>query len=132
MKRISMPCGITCATPRPSPPSPRRDEVTLPPPAPAITKTAAASSPVGDAEDVVIERARIALARSQFDDALKLLSEHEQRFPNGPLRSERELLFVRALLGTSDRASAIERAQRLRRAHPDDPALPAIEAVLAR
>jgi hypothetical protein len=81
---------------------------------------------------VLIERARLALARAQFGEALKLLFEHERQFSGGAFRSERELLIVRGLLGTSDRAAALERADRLRRDRPDDPALPAIDAVLAR
>lgn len=93
---------------------------------------APAGQPAADVEDVLIERAKLALARTRFDEALALLMQHERRFPNGALRGRRELLIVRALLGRSDRAGATARAERLRRADPDDPSLPAIDAALAR
>jgi hypothetical protein len=115
--------------PAPAPDSPR------PIPRPAAAADAAppadaAAAP--DTEDVLVERAKIALARSRFDEALALLKEHEKRFARGPLRSQRELLFIRALLGRSDRATALERADRLRHDFPDDPSLPAIDALLAK
>jgi hypothetical protein len=78
----------------------------------------------------VIERARVALARSRFEDALALLLADERRWPAAPTRSTRELLIVRAYLGTSDRAAAIERATRLHHTHPDDPELPAIDKLV--
>jgi hypothetical protein len=103
-------------------------------PASRVVRQRAAS--IGDAaspsEDVLIERARMSLARARFDEALALLTEHEQRFAAGVLRGERELLIVRALIGTNRRADAEARAAGLRRSDPDNPQLRAIDAVLAR
>jgi outer membrane protein assembly factor BamD (BamD/ComL family) len=101
--------------------------------APGRASSPAKPAPVdAEPEDALIERARIALARSRFDEAFSLLAQHEKRFPAGSLRSQRELLIVRALLGTSNRAQAIDRAERLRLANPSDPSLPAIDALLAK
>ncbi|MFT3695081.1 MAG: outer membrane protein assembly factor BamD [Kofleriaceae bacterium] len=120
-------------TPPPAPPPDAAIVVVIPvPPKKVKPPVDAAPAVEVDTEDMVIERAKVALARAQFDEALKLLSEHEKRFPQGPMRSERELLIVRALLGTSDRKAAVEHAERLRQANPRDPALPAIDAALAK
>jgi hypothetical protein len=112
----------------PSQPGPRSAPPPPPPPPPPDDDPAPAAEP----EDVLIERARISLVRAHFDEAQRLLAEHEQRFPRGPMRGERELLYVRALLGASKRSAAEARAAALRAADPDNPSLPAIDAALAK
>jgi hypothetical protein len=121
-----------------SPPMPPAASVTTAPPrAPAPRAAVAAPQPqrqeaASPSSDEVIERARIALARARFEDALRLLADDEQRFPADTRRGERDLLFVRALLGSSNRAAAQHRAARLRQLDPTSPSLPAIDAALAK
>jgi hypothetical protein len=122
------PAALPTAAPTTAAPPPRVTPRAAPDrPAPAREP---GSAPV--AEDVLIERARISLVRARFDEAIGLLAEHETRFPRGPMRGERELLYVRALLGTSNRAAAEARAARLHAADPHNPSLRAIDAALAR
>lgn len=115
-----------------APATPHRAAPAAPAAGDAKTEAEATAIRATDTEDMLIARARVSLARARFDEALALLARHEERFPRGDHRSERELLIVRALIGTSDRAAAVERAERLRRSNPADPSLPAIDALLRK
>lgn len=90
--------------------------------APATPETAAAVSPSSDApaassarahdglaqEVALLSRATSALRSGHAADALRLLDEHQRRFPNGALSQERRAAKVQALcsLGRSKEAHA--------------------------
>ncbi|CAN5543164.1 hypothetical protein BH11MYX1_BH11MYX1_57940 [soil metagenome] len=82
---------------------------------------------IGDSQDIDLDvvfeieaLARIALTRARFEEALALLTEHEHKFPAGIQRGERELLIVRALLGTSNRGvKSLFLCNRLKGKHRD-------------
>ena len=97
---------------------------------------ARASSPEGDAkasgapststtmltaEAELLARAQQALREGDAATALRLLEEHERRFPAGELGDERRGARVRALCGLGRGAQARAEAQRLLRERPDSP-----------
>lgn len=89
---------------------------------PSATALAPAARPVpGDPneERALVDTARTALARGRSADALTAIEEHTRRFPRGRLAEEREALAVQALALTGDRAGALARAARFRRAYPN-------------
>ena len=63
------------------------------------------------AELALLKRAK-AHARSAPQRALALVAEHEQRFANGALVQEREVIAIEALLAGGDRDAAEQRAAR--------------------
>jgi hypothetical protein len=79
----------------------------------AAEEHAAPSDDVRDpaAELALLKRAK-AHARSAPEHALALVAEHEQRFANGALVQEREVIAIEALLAGGDREAAERRAAR--------------------
>lgn len=78
-------------------------------------------------ERAVLERARTALWRGSFEEALSAVAEHSLRFPAGELAEEREALWVQALRGAGHEAEAGRRAEAFRRAYPESILLPVVE-----
>jgi outer membrane protein assembly factor BamD (BamD/ComL family) len=78
----------------------------------------------------LLESARDAIARHDADGALAAALAHERRFPAGQLQTQREVLFVQALVlaGRTDEARA--RATRFRQRFPDSILLPVIDRAL--
>lgn len=94
--------------------------------APAVISSTAAPAPTarpapGDPneERALVDTARTALARGRSGDALSATEEHARRFPRAQLAEEREALAVQALALAGDRAGALARAARFRRAYPN-------------
>jgi hypothetical protein len=80
----------------------------------------------GRLERQLIERARAAVAREDFADAIHLLTEHRRRFRAGRLVEEREALRVKALAGLGRRDDARHAAAEFEVRFPDSPLLPTI------
>jgi hypothetical protein len=68
----------------------------------------AAQDEADGSERRLLERARVALGRGRFDDAILATSAHERRFPTGQFTEEREAIAIQALvhLGRIDEARA--------------------------
>jgi len=77
-----------------------------------------------------VDTARFAIARHQYADALRLLDEHERRYPSGQLAQERERLRIQALVATGDMAQARSRAAAFRKQHPSGLLVPSVERAL--
>src|SRR5262245_34729660 len=75
----------------------------------SAAKNAAPADPA--AELALLKRAK-ADARSAPAHALALVAEHEQRFPNGVLVEEREVIAIEALLASGQRGAGEARAAR--------------------
>jgi RNA polymerase sigma-70 factor (ECF subfamily) len=73
------------------------------------------------AEAELLARAQRALREGDAAGALRLLEEHERRFPLGELGDERRGARVRALCGLGRGAQARAEAHRLLRERPDSP-----------
>lgn len=71
-----------------------------------------------EAERVLIERSRAALARRSPNTALAALREHAQRFPTGRLAEEREAMLIQTLVSTGRYNTAMQRAEIFRRRYP--------------
>jgi hypothetical protein len=67
----------------------------------------------------VLDRARRALAHSDFAAVLATADEHERRFPSGRLAEERDALRVRALFGQHRDRDARRAADAFRKAFPN-------------
>jgi hypothetical protein len=82
------------------------------------------------AEVRLLERARQALARTEFSSALTALAHHERRYPAGRLAEEREALKVIALAGLGRRDEAQRVAGEFRKHFPRSVLLPRIDEML--
>ena len=78
----------------------------------------------------MLDRARSALARGDDASALLALQEHEQLFPAGRLREEREATLIQVLVLRGELAEARQRAAAFRTMHPRSMLLPAVETAL--
>jgi hypothetical protein len=78
----------------------------------------AAPNPVVRAEAELLFEARRAMP-SDAARALRLLGEHEKRYPNGRLVPEREVLAIEALRSLSRKAEADARLRRFEARYPD-------------
>lgn len=81
------------------------------------------------AELVLLRRAK-ADARSAPAHALQLVAEHEQRFPNGVLVEEREVIAIEALLASRQRAASEARAARFFKRFPNSAHARRVHALL--
>lgn len=82
-------------------------------------------------ETALIESARAALGRGDAVAALRVLDEHEQRFPQGALVEERLASRVFALCGLGRRADASRAAAELLRRAPASPLRGRVQASCA-
>jgi hypothetical protein len=74
----------------------------------------------------VLEPARVAVARGEFEKAMRPIAEHARRFKNGRLVEEREALRVKALSGLGRTEEARRAAVAFASRFPRSPLLPAI------
>jgi outer membrane protein assembly factor BamD (BamD/ComL family) len=82
------------------------------------------------AERALIDRARMALARSQSGAALEAVDAHAKSFPRGRLAEEREAIAIQALSQAGRAADARVRADRFRAAYPNSVFGAAVDAVV--
>jgi hypothetical protein len=78
----------------------------------------------------LLEPARSAIARGDFDAGLAGLAAHQRRFPAGKLAEEREALRVKALLGLGHAAAARAAAADFRSSFPASVLLPRVEEMV--
>lgn len=124
--------GVDRGAEPPRPTMPRSPRVQAPPPElalPASTPRARQEGSLG-AERKLIEIARTAIGRGQYDGALQSLGKHAKLFPDGELEEEREGLWVQALVGHGDDAEARERGARFHQRHPRSLFAPAVDEAL--
>ncbi|WP_146647817.1 hypothetical protein [Labilithrix luteola] len=62
--------------------------------------------------------------------ALRLVREHERRFPNGQLAQQREWIHIQALDETGNVTEARERTEQFRKRFPGGLLLPSVERTL--
>jgi hypothetical protein len=139
---VSLPAGPPPAAPAPPNPAktpesviPSVDVDSLPSAAASaashtITPQPSARSlgtPMGE-ERLLLDTARSAIARGAYSAALASLNDAAQRFPQGKLAEERELLFVQALAGSGQSDEASARARAFEAKFPQSIFLPAVRA----
>ena len=83
-------------------------------------------------ERELVDAARAALARGNASEALGLLERHAATFPAGQLAEERDVLRVQSLVAAGRRGDAEAHANAFKRAHPNSPFLPAVDAALEK
>lgn len=81
-------------------------------------------------ERALLEVARTALTRNDWQNALHSLNDHLEQFPHGRLAEERDALWIQALLRKGDREAAEIRARQFRERYPQSLFLPAIDALV--
>lgn len=113
------------AAPQPAPRAPAGATLAAPP----VSESAAAD--VLQQEIRLLEQARRDLGSSPSAARLALL-DHEQRFPTGHLRVERELLLVDALVRLGRRPEAEARAASLERQNPNSLYRERLDQILAK
>jgi hypothetical protein len=69
-------------------------------------------------ESHLIDRARTALRRRLFDDALVALMRHERTFPKGQLREERDVLIIETYIAKGEVRIATRRMEAYFRTYP--------------
>jgi hypothetical protein len=94
----------------------------------ASASASAHTTPSRGEERVLLDTARAAIARGAYSAALTTLSDDAERFPQGKLVEERELLFVQALAGAGQRTEAAARARAFEATFPQSIFLPAVRA----
>jgi hypothetical protein len=124
---------ILAAQPEPLPISPTEQDETSVQPAAASVPDAPRPSPRSSkarspsdslAEEVgLVSKAEQQLYAGHADDALKILGEHERRFPNGALAEQRMAARVQSLCTLGRIAEARANLTRLARAYPRSPHL---------
>ena len=82
------------------------------------------------AELLLLQQARVAVAREDFLLALQLVAEHARRFKTGRLAEEREALRVKALVGVGRRGAARRAAADFEANFPRSPLLPTVSELL--
>lgn len=93
-------------------PSPKRA------PAPEAVSSAHASPGLAE-ERALVASLRVALVARRFDEAARLLREHEAVFPEGQLVAEREVLRVWLLEDTGQKEAASARASQFHESYPN-------------
>ena len=115
---------VACATPVPSPPT---SSIVAPEPS-AAPKRQPAERPISPRESYaaelrVLQRAQAAYRTQDFATTLRLVAEHQRRFPNGRLAQEREALRVKALKGAGREKEASQAASSFEAEYPRSPLL---------
>jgi hypothetical protein len=112
--RSAMVASAPAARAEPAPPP---GELTA---APLPAKLAPPSDRLSE-EVAILSKAASALRASKPSEALRLLGEHQRRFPSGRLVEERRAARVQALCALGNRASAQSELERLARSSPRSP-----------
>ncbi|MBL8954892.1 MAG: hypothetical protein JNK82_29210 [Myxococcaceae bacterium] len=81
-------------------------------------------------EATLIDRARTALLKRDFESAELALTEYAQRFPAGRMIEEQELMMVQLHLGRGRHADAQRAAERFRQAHPKSLFMPTLNRLV--
>jgi len=84
----------------------------------AAPPSAEPKPPSLEQELLLLEQARTRLSEGEPQTTLKLLREHQERYPRSALQQEREALTIRALAAADRSDEARERAQRFVDAYP--------------
>lgn len=113
----------------PLPPSPSASTSGEPHPKADPTPRAAVRSELA-AEQALLDRARVALSRGLYPDALSAVRQHAAQFPAGALSAERAGLEVLALSGSGAKQEAEAAARRYIVRYPDGVMIDAVRAVL--
>jgi hypothetical protein len=66
----------------------------------------------------LLQRARVALTRGEYANALGVLAEHQRRFPSTSLDEEREALRIKALAGIGQAEEARRAGEKFRERYP--------------
>jgi TolA-binding protein len=103
--------------PAPSPTA-RRRTMTEPAASPPPVEPAPPARESLDREAALIERARTALLKRDFESAAAALLEHQEKLPGGRMVEERELMLVQLSLARGRYAEARTAARRFRQAYP--------------
>jgi hypothetical protein len=82
-------------------------------------------------ERILLERARMAMARGEPSEAIDALGTHAREYPAGRMIEEREALLVQALAQAGRMQEARGRADRFRARFPHSVFVPVIDALLA-
>lgn len=102
--------------------------------APKPEKTSAKPAPSSDTglrdEVALLDAARAANARGDTAQALAVLGQHAQRFPQGFLRSEAAVLRVEALVKAGRQAEARSEGERLLAREPNGPQAQRVRSLL--
>ncbi len=77
-----------------------------------------APPPSRDAERLLLDRARTAIGRGTYDEALVELMEHARRFPDGAFQEERDVLIIDAYARAGRDELARQGIERYRAAYP--------------
>jgi len=77
-----------------------------------------ARAPSRDAERLLLDRARTAIGRGTYDEALVELMEHARRFPDGAFQEERDVLIIDAYARAGRDDLARQGIERYRAAYP--------------
>jgi hypothetical protein len=117
------PSEVAAPAPQPTSDEPRRART-----APEAGRGERGAAP---SEMQLIRRAHL-LTKSDPRAALRILSEHAARFPEGAFAQEREVLAIDALLQAGWKDEAQARGRRFMQDHPDSPHVPRLRALLTR
>jgi hypothetical protein len=99
--------------------------------APAETASTATTKDTSLGEErALIDMARTAVARGQWDAALATIERHAHEFPKGRMWEEREWLRIQALLAAGRNDEARQRAASFRKTFPHSFLLPALDKLM--
>jgi hypothetical protein len=118
----SRPVGAPVAVASPASVEPAVEAGTPESPPPSAPKPALASDRLAE-EVSILSRATSELRAHRPGDALRLLDEHQRRFPGGRLVEERRAARIQALCALGNRSAAESELTRLARSSPRSPHL---------
>jgi RNA polymerase sigma factor (sigma-70 family) len=81
-------------------------------------------------EQALIDSVSTAYQSGNYEDAIKALREHANKYPRGQFSASRERLFVLALIRVGQKSEARQRIARLRQASPGSPLLAELDAAV--
>jgi hypothetical protein len=128
---VESPTDPVPAASDPAPPSPEPSTATAQGTPSARSGHATARPPSSlQAELLLIERARGALASGRAHDALAALDEHRARFPRGALAEEEAVLRIESYRHAGDTKTASSLARAFLARHPHGPYTPRVKRAL--
>jgi hypothetical protein len=86
----------------------------------------AAEPPSLALQQALLDDARAAFGRGEYDAALRAIAAHERRYPESVLSEEREALAIKVLVARGDFTDAKARGTRFIEKHPRSLLLPAV------